>query len=764
MQTEQQATARVIRWRSEKLAGRLGQALVVGVLTWLLARQPLVPLWLAAATLLAVADSLLNRALLKRMNDRLLFVAAFAGMGLSAALFAAISLVLLAERTTVGLTGAMLILCAICLNNAVMTRGSRLASAVVVGSPALMIIACPLLAIPLGYSLNLSQALILSFGGVGYVVFLGILVTTLNREGEILRTALEDQARQRDFVRASREDADRGRARWNMLFDQSPLPQIGFDAAHLFAGLPHDAGAGQPPLGDRLRERTPSMWEVLNRIDLTEANRAAAALFGLSSFAEEIPAAHFAADFFDGFCTSLNGVGDDGVFPAFESRIYRPDGEATDVRVHIRAVTEGDKPWSTCIASFVDMTEARRAAQAQREATEAAEAANQAKSEFLAIMSHEIRTPLNGVLGMVQAMEREPLVGRQKEHLEVIRESGAALLAILNDILDLSKIEAGKLELEDAEFDLGDLARGAHAAFTGVAHKKGLSFNLTVAEGARGVYRGDSVRVRQIIYNLISNAVKFTETGEVRVGIDAQGEGIRITVRDTGVGVAPDRIDRLFGKFVQADSSTTRQFGGTGLGLSICHELCKAMGGSIAVESQEGKGSCFTADLPLTKVAAAVRARPAAAPVTIAAGATPLMGDREIRVLAAEDNSVNQLVLRTLLAQLGIDLVVVDNGAEAVDTWEIGDWDLILMDIQMPEMDGPTAARRIRAREAQTGRGPVPIIALTANAMNHQVESYRAAGMTGFVAKPIEIAQLVEAIATALDENEQVRARASRVA
>ena len=324
MQTEQQATVRVIRWRSEKLAGRLGQALVVGVLTWLGTNHAaVVPLWLASATALSVIDSLLNRSLLKCMNDRLLFIATFAVMGVSAAGFASVSLILLSQHTMVGLSGAFLILCAICLNNAVMTRGSRLSTAVVVGAPAAMIIVCPLIAIPMGYGLSLSEALILSTGAVGYVVFLAILVATLNREGEILRTALDDQARQRDFVRASREEADRGRARWNMLFDQSPLPQIGFDAAHLFAGLPHDAGAGHAPLGDRLRERTPSMWEALNRIDLTEANRAAAALFGLSSLAEEVPAAHFAAEFFDDFCTSLNGVGDDGVFPAFESRILR---------------------------------------------------------------------------------------------------------------------------------------------------------------------------------------------------------------------------------------------------------------------------------------------------------------------------------------------------------------------------------------------------------------------------------------------------------
>ena len=375
----------------------------------------------------------------------------------------------------------------------------------------------------------------------------------------------------------------------------------------------------------------------------------------------------------------------------------------------------------------------------------AAEAANTAKSAFLATMSHEIRTPLNGVLGMAQAMAADKLSPVQRERLDVVRQSGEALLAILNDVLDLSKIEAGRFELESIEFDLADLMKGAHSAFTALANKKGLSFDLTVEEPARGVYVGDPTRVRQILYNLISNALKFTEHGEVRVRAGLEAASLVLTVSDTGVGIEPDRLEVLFEKFTQADASTTRRYGGTGLGLSICRELAQLMGGEVGAASELGRGSSFVVRLPLARVgdahapAFAASAQGCEEPATL-----------KIRVLAAEDNSVNQLVLKTLLHQIGVEPVVVENGQRALDAWRGGEWDVILMDMQMPVMDGLTSTRRIREAEAAAGRARTPIVALTANAMSHQIQQCVAAGMDGHVAKPIEAGRLFEALETAL--------------
>jgi two-component system, sensor histidine kinase len=377
----------------------------------------------------------------------------------------------------------------------------------------------------------------------------------------------------------------------------------------------------------------------------------------------------------------------------------------------------------------------------------AAEAANEAKSSFLATMSHEIRTPLNGVLGMTQAMAADSLSKVQKERLEVIRQSGEALLAILNDVLDLSKIEAGRFELEMVEFDLGELAKGAHSAFTALANKKGLSFDLTIEEPAKGVYLGDPTRVRQILYNLISNALKFTENGEVRVTAASADDALLLTVSDTGVGIDGDRMSSLFEKFTQADASTTRRYGGTGLGLAICRELAQLMHGEIIGTSQPGEGSTFTVKLPLAKVGAAQ------APAFAAPPSPPRLEEPthlKIRVLAAEDNSVNQLVLKTLLHQIGVEPLVVENGELALEAWKGAPWDVILMDMQMPIMDGLTATRRIREAEAAMGRARTPIVALTANAMAHQIQACVAAGMDGHVAKPIEAARLFEALERAL--------------
>jgi signal transduction histidine kinase/ActR/RegA family two-component response regulator len=401
-------------------------------------------------------------------------------------------------------------------------------------------------------------------------------------------------------------------------------------------------------------------------------------------------------------------------------------------------------------------TALRQARGQARAGEQAAESANEAKSAFLATMSHEIRTPLNGVLGMAQAMAVEVLSPVQRERLDIIDQSGKALLAILNDILDLSKIEAGKLELEEIEFDLGDVARGAHSAFTALANKKGLSFALDI-DRARGVYRGDPTRLRQILYNLISNALKFTEHGEIRVIAARLDGGLRFTVADTGMGIPDEALAKLFGKFDQVDASTTRRFGGTGLGLAICLQLSRLMGGTIEVESELGRGSTFTVILPMPRVGEASPATPLPSPPDV----QPADSAAGLRVLAAEDNTVNQLVLKTLLHQIGVEPVVVGDGAAALEAWEAGHWDAILMDVQMPVMDGPTATRRIREREAETGRRRTPIIALTANAMSHHVADYLAAGMDAHVAKPIEAGRLFQALQAAIDGPEDAQVAAA---
>ncbi|MGH6910746.1 MAG: ATP-binding protein, partial [Phenylobacterium sp.] len=381
------------------------------------------------------------------------------------------------------------------------------------------------------------------------------------------------------------------------------------------------------------------------------------------------------------------------------------------------------------------------------------------KSIFLATMSHEIRTPLNGVLGMAQALEADRLSRVQRERVAVIRESGEGLLAILNDILDLSKIEAGKLELEELEFNLAEIARGAHSAFTALANKKSLSFDLRIEDGAAGRYFGDPTRIRQILYNLISNALKFTDQGEVRVEVSRVGTELAFAVIDTGLGIPSDRLPELFSKFMQVDSSTARRFGGSGLGLSICGDLARLMGGRIDVESRLGRGSRFVLTLDLPRVGDSAPT----VPLDVTSAASP--ASLSLKVLAAEDNTVNQLVLKTLLHQIGVDPHIVDNGKKVLEAWAQGDWDMILMDIQMPGMDGLAAAKAIRAREMASGRSRTPIIALSANVMTHHVAEYAAAGMDGHLGKPIDLRKLHAVMASVLAaaQDGQAAARRNRV-
>jgi len=374
-----------------------------------------------------------------------------------------------------------------------------------------------------------------------------------------------------------------------------------------------------------------------------------------------------------------------------------------------------------------------------------ADLASKAKSTFLATMSHEIRTPLNGVLGMAQAMSLDQLALPQRQRLAVVQSSGEALLAILDDLLDLSKIEAGRIEIASEEFDLTHTIVSACHVYRSILEEKGVRLVIDTAL-IEGVFRGDAGRIRQIVQNLVSNAVKFTAFGAITVVGERTPGGVRISVTDTGIGISEDGRAALFTEFSQVDQANTRRFGGTGLGLAIVRNLARLMGGEIDVESRLGEGARFTVSLPLPYVGPLDGQAGLAALSTGQAATDVLPPDlgAPLRVLVAEDNPTNQMILRSVLAFAPVDCVYVENGQEAVAVWSQGTWDLVLMDVQMPVMDGLDATRAIRAREQSDQRPATLIYAMTADAMFHQVSEHRAAGMDGHIAKPLQVRALFD--------------------
>ncbi len=420
--------------------------------------------------------------------------------------------------------------------------------------------------------------------------------------------------------------------------------------------------------------------------------------------------------------------------------IAKPDGTRRMLSVNAAPITT-DGLNVRVVCSINDITEQVGAEDALRLTAQKAEAANRSKSQFLANMSHEIRTPLNGVLGMAQVLEGELSDPGHREMLATIRASGEVLLGVLNDVLDMSKIEAGKLALEQTCFVPAELATRIEALHGLQAREKGLGFELVVAPDAQATRLGDVGRLAQIMHNLVGNAVKFTESGRVTVTLSTGAEdSLELTVRDTGIGMTDEQLSRVFDDFEQADGTVTRRFGGTGLGMSIVRRLVDLMGGVIEVDSTPDVGTEVRVRVPLARA----DPDPAAAPArTLSA----LVG---LRVLAADDNRTNRTILKSMLARLGVDVVLAEDGRAVLDAWEAGQFDMYLLDISMPGLDGISALRHLRAFEVAAGQAPTPALAITANVMSHQVDEYLEAGFSGHLGKPFRRDDLADALVTAI--------------
>jgi PAS domain S-box-containing protein len=421
------------------------------------------------------------------------------------------------------------------------------------------------------------------------------------------------------------------------------------------------------------------------------------------------------------------------------------DGKKTVVSYNATTFHDRDRTLQGVFAAARDVTERKRVEAELQLAKTAAESASRTKSDFLASMSHEIRTPMNAIMGIADLLAKTPLSPEQDKYVQIFRRAGDNLLNLVNDILDLSKVEASQLELERTGFSLNDLLEKVTEMVAVRAHEKGLTLVCEIAPNVPTDLVGDPTRLRQVLLNLVGNAIKFMESGEVSLCVTPDGDSsvptaLRFTITDTGIGIPDEKLGRVFERFTQADSSTTRRFGGSGLGLTISKRLVEAMGGRIWVESVVGKGSVFSFAVPFEIWAEANRR------AAVPAGTGPEPPLPALRILLAEDSPDNCLITVAYLEDTPYRVEIAETGVIACEMFEAGHYDLVLMDRQMPVMDGLTATRKMRAWEQVNDRPPTPIIALTASALKGDREKCLAAGCTAFLTKPIKQEVLLQAI------------------